>query len=559
MSEEVVQANLLPTLPEFPVRWETPTDELLLWMQERVHFPMPSTPLEFLLVAQPIYIGLNRASKRYGVPLQGDIRHINTYVYEGYLPPEEESEGPDSEETSLQKLSAAMAEMGVRWRQEWLPEIQGHLSFWESFDLRGASMAALLVHLDKTQQRLYRMWEIHNLLWYPMYLAMSLYDEMYLELFEGATLAEAYQRLVGVETRTTAGNQALWALSRQALALPAVCRVLVEHAAGNVLALLGELADGQPFLAGLNEFLQEYGRRSEGFRLRDVSWLEDPTPAIKIIQGYMAHPDRDLAAETQKIAVRRAEQVIELRQRLQNYPQGVVEQFEKLFAAAQEGYFLSEEHTYWIDFQTVYQTRQIVLECGRRLAAAGILETSEDVFFLTLEELQGSAGADSGRYRQHVQERRGLDSHFGAITPPPMLGTLPTEPPPDDPILRSFGKFLGDPLPPSERADELRGHAGSPGLVQGKAKVILTLAEADRLVPGDILVTETTILPWTPLFASISGLVTNAGGILCHSAIVAREYGIPAVVGTGMATQAIQDGQLIEVDGTRGLVRILSQ
>jgi pyruvate,water dikinase len=85
------------------------------------------------------------------------------------------------------------------------------------------------------------------------------------------------------------------------------------------------------------------------------------------------------------------------------------------------------------------------------------------------------------------------------------------------------------------------------------------LAEADRLVPGDILVTETTILPWTPLFASISGLVTNAGGILCHSAIVAREYGIPAVVGTGMATQAIQDGQLIEVDGTRGLVRILSQ
>ncbi|MGH3851472.1 MAG: PEP-utilizing enzyme [Pseudonocardiaceae bacterium] len=83
------------------------------------------------------------------------------------------------------------------------------------------------------------------------------------------------------------------------------------------------------------------------------------------------------------------------------------------------------------------------------------------------------------------------------------------------------------------------------------------MSEATKVQPGDILVADTTAPPWTPLFATVGGLVTNSGGILSHSAVVAREYRIPAVVGVGTATQRLQDGQLVEVDGTRGTVRIL--
>src|SRR5436190_24387674 len=103
----------------------------------------------------------------------------------------------------------------------------------------------------------------------------------------------------------------------------------------------------------------------------------------------------------------------------------------------------------------------------------------------------------------------------------------------------------------------LRGNAGSPGRAHGPAKVMRSLAETSKLQPGDVLVAEPTAPPWTPLFATAAAIVTDTGGILSHCAVVAREYGIPAVVGTGNATRRIHDGQLIEVDGDAGIVRLL--
>jgi len=121
----------------------------------------------------------------------------------------------------------------------------------------------------------------------------------------------------------------------------------------------------------------------------------------------------------------------------------------------------------------------------------------------------------------------------------------------------AIGKFFGGPPPATEEPGIIRGNAGSPGRARGPARVVRSLAEADRLRPGDVLVAETTAPPWTPLFASAAAIVTDTGGILSHCAVVAREYGIPAVVGTGSATARISDGQLLEVDGGAGLVRVL--
>jgi pyruvate,water dikinase len=106
-------------------------------------------------------------------------------------------------------------------------------------------------------------------------------------------------------------------------------------------------------------------------------------------------------------------------------------------------------------------------------------------------------------------------------------------------------------------ADEIHGSAGSAGTVRGTARIIGSIAEAGRLQPGDILVAETTAPPWTPLFATVAAVVTDTGGVLSHCAVVAREYGIPAVVGTQIATVAIRDGDTIEVDGDAGIVRIV--
>jgi len=123
--------------------------------------------------------------------------------------------------------------------------------------------------------------------------------------------------------------------------------------------------------------------------------------------------------------------------------------------------------------------------------------------------------------------------------------------------LRAFFKVLGVPPTPSNIPGELKGSPGSGGTVRGKAKVVRSLADAGKLNSGDILVAEYTVASWTPLFASIAAVVTDSGGVLSHSSVVAREYGIPAVVGTGMATVVIKDGQTIEVNGDTGIVRVI--
>ena len=122
--------------------------------------------------------------------------------------------------------------------------------------------------------------------------------------------------------------------------------------------------------------------------------------------------------------------------------------------------------------------------------------------------------------------------------------------------------FKGELNPPNTGkgdANKVKGLPGSAGKVRGTARVIHSLAEAGKLRPGDVLVAIATEPPWTPLFATASAIVTDSGGVLSHSAVVAREYRIPAVVGTGNATATFRDGQLIEVDGNTGTVRLLSE
>ena len=158
-----------------------------------------------------------------------------------------------------------------------------------------------------------------------------------------------------------------------------------------------------------------------------------------------------------------------------------------------------------------------------------------------------------------VQERTAEMEHFSHVTPPPMLGTAPAfELSDGGPLLRAMFKGELSPANTSNReADRVKGLAGSAGVARGTARVIHSLAEAGKLQPGDVLVAVSTVPPWTPLFATAVAIVTDTGGVLSHSAVVAREYRIPAVVGTDHATSTFHDGQLLEVDGNAGTVRVV--
>ena len=158
---------------------------------------------------------------------------------------------------------------------------------------------------------------------------------------------------------------------------------------------------------------------------------------------------------------------------------------------------------------------------------------------------------------QHTVATRKADlGRWERLVPPPFLGAPNTDAPPPD-LARAINRFYGGEVAPSTDS-VVKGHAASKGVVTGRARIIMELSDAGLLEKGEILVCPSTAPPWTPLFAIAAAIVTDTGGILSHSAICAREYGIPCVVGTQVATQKIADGASITVDGGAGTVRIES-
>ncbi len=186
--------------------------------------------------------------------------------------------------------------------------------------------------------------------------------------------------------------------------------------------------------------------------------------------------------------------------------------------------------------------KQALLAEVDRLVGAGVLQQRDDAFFLTFAELQ-EVSRTEGADHELIARRREEFRSFRALTPPRVLTS-------DGEVVR--GAYRRDDVPPGA----LVGLAVSAGVVEGRARVILDLAAAD-LAPGDILVTTHTDPSWSPLFVAVGGLVTEVGGLMTHGAVVAREYGLPAVVGVEDATTLIRDGQRIRVDGTNGYVELL--
>ena len=557
---DMKNAPLIPTPPGFPVEWDEPGDARLFWVHDLTHYSDQLTPYDFFTVKDIFETVADKVNQAYHVPLKTFCRHFNTYFYSASVP----QLGPIEEmiaqnKLCWEKLNAAMGNLWNRWESDWLPEVRQHLAYWEACDLKGASATKLSEYLNETDQRVRRTWEIHLLLSYPMVIAISLFEEMYRDLFGNAKPFEAYQLLVGFENKTVESAKALWKLSRQALASPKVCKVLTDYAPSEVIPKLSDFEEGRAFVKEIDSYLQMYGKRSNNEVLKNPFWAEDPSPVIKNLQNYITQPERDLTAELKKQAENRELRVAEVREQMQGYPKPVSSQFDFLLKAAQEGNRLREEHTHWIDFSVSYHQRQVVLTCGIRLAEAGVIDSKDDVFYLKPDEVRESMAAlpKITDRRSVVKDRREKEKQFSAQPAPPVLGTPPAGPPPDDPILRAFFKVLGVPPVPSNIPGELKGSPGSGGTVRGKAKVVRSLADAGKLNSGDILVAEYTVASWTPLFASIAAVVTDSGGVLSHSSVVAREYGIPAVVGTGMATVVIKDGQTIEVNGDTGIVRVI--
>jgi len=536
---------------EFPV----PADLQGFWVWEKIHCPRPVAPLEQDLLVRACAEGFDTSMGEYGSIIELGARFINDYLYVSFVPRDLGGDDTKSRlETGVAQVSELLPKIGSLWEKEWLPSMLPALEQSRNADFGSLDDGTLLRVFEEMRREVVSRWAVHGKINYAFY-AAGLFADFYKEALQPANETEGYEALQGFPSIALESSRGLWRLSRLARDNPDLRRLFEQSQPEQLLAELRKSDAGQAFLAELQAYLDKFGWRTDSiFELMKQSWREDPTIALNAIQGYINIGDEGGPDSQYQAAVQRREELLAAaRQRLASDPARLA-RFNELYETAACFTPVAEDHNHYIDQMGNIVMRYPALEIGRRLAARGAIADQDDVFFLHLDEV-GRAFASADLKAVTAQRRKDL-ARWAQIVPPPALG-VPGDPS-GDPAEELLMRFFGSPVEQSADPSIITGTAASPGTVRGPAKVVRDLTEASKVSPGDILVCEMTLPPWTPLFATVAGVVADTGGILSHCAIVAREYRLPCVVGTAVGTAMIKDGMTITVDGSKGIVRIES-
>lgn len=536
------------------VDWPEPDYAQLWWSWDQMHWPRPLCPYTASLDCGAMSRGATRGIEALGLPARYLIANYGGYNYGTIhlLDTDLAAWMPDAQARIVGELNGLLD----KWRGVYLPEVMELNARLRDFDYAVASTEELVAQLRWSVEQRERQWEIHMRAVIPVMFAAGELGNQWEAAFGAERRDESLLLLQGYPNKTVESAAELWKLSRAALAVPEVARLLLESPPKRIVALLGTTDAGRAFKAKLDAYLREYGWRTGGFDFSDPAWIEDPGVALTTLRDFMRQPDdRDPARLEARSAAEREELLAKVGPEVDALETGP---FLRLLIALSQQYLpLQEDHNFYIDQMNTVLMRWPAKEAGRRLAAADAIALPEDIFYLTFDEAIEALRAPAARdWAELVTERRAVRARQAEQRPPQNLGTpLPPELL-ADPAFGGISGFFGEPVVQDETSNVLRGTAASRGAVTGRACVVRSLEEADRLQLGDILVCEMTMPAWTPLFAVAAGVVTDTGGALSHSAIVAREYRVPCVVGTTTGTRRIEDGQRITVDGTAGTVTI---
>lgn len=326
---------------------------------------------------------------------------------------------------------------------------------------------------------------------------------------------------------------------------PEIIEYLQQVKDDNFLDELLQFEGGRQARDAIAAYLDKYGMRCAGeIDITRTRWSEKPGILVPMILSNIKNLEP--GASKRKFEQGREEALKkeqDLLTRLKQLPDGEQKAGEtKQMIDLIRNFIGYREYPKYDIVSRYFVYKQAFLKEAERLVQAGVLHEKEDIYYLAFEELQEVVHTNKLDY-QVIDKRKEEYRSYEKLTPPRVLTS-------DGEIIT--GQYRRENIP----AEAIVGLAVSSGLVEGRARVILNIEEAD-LEDGDILVTAFTDPSWTPLFLSIKGLITEVGGLMTHGAVIAREYGLPAVVGVENATKLIKDGQRIRVHGTEGYVEIL--
>jgi pyruvate, water dikinase len=520
-----------------------------------------------------------------------DQRVLNGYLYVRPVPIEDEAWVNERVEHFMQRAGFYFQNWDDLYAK-WKRKMEACIA-----DLRGIEVPELtkledvsVVMEGKGVTTGYRLITAYESIIQSLLMAYQLHFEMlnlgygaYLNLFEfcrqafpGIKDETIVQLVAGTDLLMFGPDDKLKELARLAIETGIDDRLLegAGDPAGTIDGLRGDAA-AERWVRTFDEAQDPWFQFSSGTGLyhHERAWIDDLTVPWSALTGYIEklRAGEDIDRPTQEVLDRRERLTQEYRELLAEDDR---QAFDENVGLARTVAAYIEDHNFFVEHRhhTVFWNK--MREVGDRLVEGGFLDDREDVFMLNRWEIGqaiydlvmgwsvGAPRPGATHWREQIAERRGILDALGAWTPPPALGPVPAE------ISEAFTVMLWGITTDRVRTwlgagagDDgvVNGVPAAPGVAEGLARVIRTSAELPEVRPGEILVCPITAPAWGPVFGTIQAAVSDIGGVMSHAAIVSREYGMPAVVGTGNGTTAIRTGDRIRVDGDTGKVTILER
>jgi pyruvate,water dikinase len=567
-----------------------PEDDNRFWFYNAMHFPEPMPAFDVVTAEIPYTaIGANTA-RVFCFPTTLGIEHriVNGRIYITAIPVTDPAE--------IERRLAVFQERAGHYYQNWDRLYEGWKTRMKGLirEIEGITVPQLpelddaAVVMDSTgvaqnhyvRENYHRCLDLYSKMWHHHTEFLMLGYGAYVVFFEFCKKAfpeisdQMVARMVaGIDVIMYRPDDELRRLARLAVE----CGVDDEFTEGcspaAVLdALAGRGEPGQRWLAGLDAARDPWFHVStgDGFYHHHRSWNDNLTVPFAALPRYvrMVREGEELTRPTEQLRQERQRIVAEYRGLLASDEERAA--FDQMLGLAGLVFPYVEDHKFYCEHWFTTQFFAKIREFGELLARKGVLAEAEDVFQLHHSEVDqaladvmlawaaGGTPLGGAHFQPIIAERKRMLEVLRDWSPPPAIGPVPEAL--NDPAVRMLWGVTGETLATWAAAGDgtqIHGYAASPGVVEGTARVLRSVNDIGEIRDGEILVCPVTAPSWAPVFGKIKAAVSDIGGTMSHAAIVAREYGMPAVVGTGHATTRIKTGQRVRVDGDRGIVSIL--
>jgi len=563
----------------FPVAWDAEVEKGFFWVFDDLHCPHPISPMFFDIGGW--WLSCDHMFRRFGTPFAVDwlAKNVNGYVYTTAIPADPELR-IDATEYSARYgarvprdaayattigpyLDSVLPVYGQHfadwWRERLRPEMERNFAFLEGRldEAERLSLAEMACVLEDAIDIHDRHWKIHWMLNFAQ-LSATLNLRAVMERTRGSVDEGLLGRLQNsASDRNWDSIEALWRMKNEVRDDAPLRAAFGATGPGEISRTLQASERGRRFI---RERVEPYQREFGWHAVWSHEFIyptarEDMGPVLELVRGYL---DTDYDYPSAIEAMRR-----DIEAASQEILAGLTGEALEAMRAANEVNLrmapLTPDHHFYIDQGANAHVRLVLMAIGRKLVADGRLDQPDDVMFLRYNELRALIGkAASIEARGLIATRRADRKAAEAIHPRDWVGTV-TPSQLAFPYLVNWG--YPDRFYQQQSTDDRRitGIGASPGIIEGIARVVRTVEEFDEVREGDILVCQMTNPAWVVLFTKIAGLVTDTGGLTSHPAVLSREFGIPAVIGTSIATHRIATGDRLRLDGSAGTVEILAR